>query len=190
MHSVLPMGADDRPLAGAHDLGGRSRASKNQMGAATGGHERRRALPSDGLPVTGGISRRAAALGGWKTGRRRPGRRRGFVALRDWAGFSLTGVWATDHGLASTTGLLDIHRMTWDGEALALAGVNGERLPALVGPGGRIGEVTAAAATATGLSAGTPVFAGAATGRWPTWGRVDRAPGRWWSRWAPAGRCG
>lgn len=57
-----------------------------------------------------------------------------FVALKDWVLYQLTGQWFTDFGLASTTGLLDIRRLDWDEEALALAGVGAEQLPRLAAP--------------------------------------------------------
>ena len=76
----------------------------------------------------------------------------------------LTGRWATDIGLASTTGLFDIHRLDWDGEALTLAGISAERLPELVRPAAISGEITAEAARLTGLRAGLPVAAGSSDG--------------------------
>ena len=44
----------------------------------------------------------------------------------------LTGRWVMDHSIGSGTGLMDVHALAWDPEALALAGVRAEQLPRLV----------------------------------------------------------
>ena len=87
-----------------------------------------------------------------------------FVAIKDWILHQLTGLWATDFGLASTTGLLDIRQLTWDQEALSAAGVSEQRLPSLVSPSAVVGGLTKQAAEDTGLSAQLPVVAGSSDG--------------------------
>src|SRR5205085_7338377 len=87
-----------------------------------------------------------------------------FVSLKDYVFWRLTGRWATDIGLASTTGLLDIRHFNWDSDALGLAGIGAGRLPGLVRPAAISGEVTAEAAKLTGLRAGLPVAAGSSDG--------------------------
>ena len=87
-----------------------------------------------------------------------------FIAIKDWILHRLTGVWATDLSMASATGLLDIHRLAWDEEALSLAGVSVERLPPLVVASTVVGELTKRAADETGLPAGIPVVAGGSDG--------------------------
>src|SRR6266540_1588324 len=53
-----------------------------------------------------------------------------FAATRRWAGIKelvvarLTGAWAVDHSIASGTGLLNLQELAWDGEALAIAGID------------------------------------------------------------------
>ncbi len=39
-----------------------------------------------------------------------------YVAIKDWILYKLCGKMATDFGLASTTGMLDIRRLAWDEE--------------------------------------------------------------------------
>ncbi len=87
-----------------------------------------------------------------------------WVALKDWVLHALTGAWATDLSLASTTGLFNLHHLTWDTEALQLAGVHAHRLPALVSPAQVVGGLTEEAARATGLPEGLPVIAGGSDG--------------------------
>jgi gluconokinase len=87
-----------------------------------------------------------------------------FVAIKDLVVHRLTGVWATDISLASTTGLLDIHRFSWNEEALSLAAVTPHQLPPLVPPQEVVGYITDDAAAQTGLPAGMPVVAGGSDG--------------------------
>jgi sugar (pentulose or hexulose) kinase len=66
------------------------------------------------------------------------------------AGANYQGVWPIDHDTA-----------TWSGDpaAYCATGMPREMLFDLVPPGGRLGEVTGAAAQATGIPAGLPVYA-------------------------------
>jgi gluconokinase len=87
-----------------------------------------------------------------------------FVAIKDWVLFRLTGVLATDTGLASTTGLLDIHQLAWDEEALSIAGIDSERLPGLVSADTVVGVLRDEVAALTGLPLDLPVVAGSSDG--------------------------
>ena len=75
----------------------------------------------------------------------------------------LTGSWVVDHSVASGTGLMDLERLDWDGEALAIAGIEADRLAELV-PTTHVLELAADVARRLGLAAGTPVVAGAGDG--------------------------
>jgi gluconokinase len=87
-------------------------------------------------------------------------RAEGFVALKDWVLYQLTGKWVADVGVASATGLLNIHDFIWDEEALSLAGINPDRIPALITPSAMVGEITAGATAFSGV----PVMAGSGDG--------------------------
>lgn len=104
-------------------------------------------------------------------------RSRYFVALKDFIALQLCGHLSTDHGLASTTGLLDIHTLSWQGEALSLAGISAERLPELRRPTDRAGTLKRAAAEATGLPAGLPIFLGSSDGGLANLGSGVAKPG-------------
>ena len=99
-----------------------------------------------------------------------------FVGVKDWVCFHLTGAWLTDFGLASTTGLLDIHRLAWDAEALALGGIGEDRLPALVSPYAVAGGVSRTALE--GMLAGTPVIVGGSDGGLANLGAGAAGPGQ------------
>lgn len=101
-----------------------------------------------------------------------------WVGIKDWILHALTGVWATDLSLASTTGLLNLQSLTWDTEVLQLAGVHAHQLPQLVSPSDVVGTLTAEAADATGLPAGLPVIAGGSDGAMACLGTGIVAPGQ------------
>jgi gluconokinase len=89
-----------------------------------------------------------------------------FARVRCWAGVkevvlhALTGELLIDHGTASGTGLRNLQTDEWDPEALALAGVDADRLPRLVD-----GTATVPLADdGLGVPAGTPVAVGGADG--------------------------
>jgi gluconokinase len=92
------------------------------------------------------------------------GRVRRWVGIKEHVLAHLTGTCVTDHSVASGTGLLNLERLDWDDEALALAGVDREALPPLVPSTHVLDGLTAEAARATGLERSTPVVAGAGDG--------------------------
>jgi xylulokinase len=79
--------------------------------------------------------------------------------------FRLTGSWVTSVASADPMGVLDMRRHVWSQEILQAAGIDPAKLARLVAPGSRTGEVTEAAAAATGLLPGTPVIAGGGDGQ-------------------------
>ncbi len=80
---------------------------------------------------------------------------------KDWLRFCLTGVFATDPTDASTA-FTDPRTQLYDPAILSLFGLDAiaSALPPILPSSGRIGVVTAQAARATGLLAGTPVAGG------------------------------
>jgi xylulokinase len=77
----------------------------------------------------------------------------------------LTGKWVTSTASADPMGLIDMRRFDWSERLLSEASLRREQMPALARPGEVMGEVTVAAAKATGLQAGTPVVAGGGDGQ-------------------------
>lgn len=82
--------------------------------------------------------------------------------LSDWVLYRLTGRFVTDPSCGSSSNMFDLAARTWSPEIVAWSGIPESAFPEVVEPGTRIGEVTEAAAAATGLAAGTPVVAGGA----------------------------
>jgi xylulokinase len=87
------------------------------------------------------------------------------VDVLGYLGWRLTGNRLTSWGSADPHGLLDLATMLYSPEILAVLGMSAEQLFAPVRPGTVIGEVTEAAARATGLRPGTAVVAGGGDGQ-------------------------
>ena len=87
-----------------------------------------------------------------------------WVGIKDLVLRRLAEALVTDHSVASATGLMDIHRLAWDTEALRVAGITEEQLPQLVPTTHVLPGLTAEAARATGLPADTPLVVGAGDG--------------------------
>ncbi|MEV1318378.1 gluconokinase [Micromonospora arborensis] len=87
-----------------------------------------------------------------------------WVGIKDWVLLRICDTLVTDHSIASATGLLDIHRLVWDSEALAIAGITEEQLPRLVPTTTVLPGLTPQAAAITELPQHTPVVVGAGDG--------------------------
>ncbi|MCW3004694.1 MAG: gluconokinase [Conexibacter sp.] len=92
-----------------------------------------------------------------------------FARVRRWCGIKelvvhrLTGEWATDHSIASATGLMNLLALDWDAEALEVAGVRRAQLPALVGTQ-HVLPLTVEGARAIGADSRLPLVLGAGDG--------------------------
>jgi autoinducer 2 (AI-2) kinase len=84
------------------------------------------------------------------------------LMISDWITYRLTAEVGMEPSNASESMLFDVRERTWSAEILERLEVPAEVLPPLRQPGERIGTVTAAAAEASGLRAGTPVLVGGA----------------------------
>lgn len=86
---------------------------------------------------------------------------RSVMLPKDYVRFRLTGERATDVADASGTLMLDVAQRRWSGEVLQAVGIDATVLPALYESPEVCGEICNAGALSSGLSAGTPVVAGA-----------------------------
>lgn len=55
-----------------------------------------------------------------------------FISIKEYVWFRLFGVYEADYSIASATGLLDIERLDWNDEALAVAGIRPAQLSTVV----------------------------------------------------------
>lgn len=87
-----------------------------------------------------------------------------WVGVKDWVLLRMTGALVTDHSLASAMGLMDIHRLAWDDEALDIAGIRADQLPELVPTRHILNELSPEASSETGIDKSTSVVVGAGDG--------------------------
>lgn len=85
-------------------------------------------------------------------------------SVHDFLTRKLTGQASASWTSADPFGIFDIREKAWSREILDHLGIPLEKLPPAHRPGTLIGHVTAAAASATGLRAGTPVYAAGGDG--------------------------
>lgn len=83
---------------------------------------------------------------------------------KDYLNFRLTGRFCSEQNDASGTNAYDINKRRWSEVIIAAAGIDGAKLPEVLESTSQVGEITPEAAKETGLSAGTPVIAGAGDG--------------------------
>ena len=92
------------------------------------------------------------------------GRTRWLLSLKDYLVLKLTGTACTDNASASYTQLFDVRQRQWSSDLARECGVPAHILPPVYPATALAGRVTGAAATATGLAAGTPVAVGGPDG--------------------------
>ncbi|QKJ87905.1 Autoinducer-2 kinase [Paramixta manurensis] len=80
--------------------------------------------------------------------------------ISDWLAWKLCGELAVDPSNAGTTGMLDLQTRNWRPDLLDMAGLRADLLSPVAETGTLLGKVTAEAAAACGLAAGTPVGVG------------------------------
>ena len=84
------------------------------------------------------------------------------LMLSDWVTQRLTGACVAEPSNAAESMFYDVSQRTWSSEILQSFDVPRSILPDLHASGTQVGTVTAAAARATGIPEGTPVFTGGA----------------------------
>ena len=89
---------------------------------------------------------------------------------KDYAAFLFSGVFATDYSDASATLLFELASRRWAAELITALGLDKGLFPDIYPSTAVIGQVTPAAAAASGLMAGTPVVMGGGDGACATVG--------------------
>lgn len=99
------------------------------------------------------------------------------LSVHDFLTLKLAGRAGASWTSADPFGIFDIRSKEWSREILDHLGIALSRLPPVHRPGSMIGRVTPQAASATGLKAGTPVFAGGGDGHCAGLGVSAISPG-------------
>ncbi|MET0466620.1 MAG: gluconokinase [Chitinophagaceae bacterium] len=87
-----------------------------------------------------------------------------FISIKTYILQQLTGEYMIDYSIASATGLLNIHKINWDADALKFAGISASMLPELVPVFTRAGKLSKAYQTSLGLPASTKILIGSSDG--------------------------
>jgi gluconokinase len=87
-----------------------------------------------------------------------------FLSIKSYIIQQLTGEYVIDYSLASATGLMNIHTMKWESDALAYAGITRDRLPALLSVFASPGKLKKEYQTSLGLSPTTKILIGSSDG--------------------------
>jgi gluconokinase len=126
MHSLLAVDRDGRPLTRALTWAdGRAEGVARWLRARPDGHQlyRRTGTPLQSMtPLSKVLWFRDHEPDTFRRAAR-------WLSLKDHLVLHATGLYVTDHSLASTTGLFDIMARRWDAPALELAGLRFDELP-------------------------------------------------------------
>lgn len=87
-----------------------------------------------------------------------------FVSIKEYIFYQLFEQYVVDYSIASTTGLFNLHNLTWDEEALFLAGIRPQQLSELVPTTHVLHGMKIRHAEAMGLAPDIPVVIGASDG--------------------------
>ena len=87
-----------------------------------------------------------------------------YISIKEYILYQLFGRYIVDYSVASATGLLNLRSLTWDEEALNLAGVQQDQLSELVPTTHILQGMDSRYSEAMGLMIGTPVVIGAGDG--------------------------
>jgi gluconokinase len=87
-----------------------------------------------------------------------------FLSVKSYIIQQLTGEYFIDYSLASATGLLNIHSLNWEQEALDFAGIAMDKLPNLVPVFHSTGKLLKAYQTSLRLPAGVKIIIGSSDG--------------------------
>jgi gluconokinase len=87
-----------------------------------------------------------------------------FLSIKTYIIQQLTGEYMIDYSLASATGLLNIHTIKWEDDALQFAGINEDKLPELVPVFHSTAKLRKAYQSSLKLSANTKIIVGSSDG--------------------------
>lgn len=87
-----------------------------------------------------------------------------FLSIKSYIIQQLTGEYIIDYSIASATGLLNIHKIKWEADALKFAGITENMLPSLAPVFTSAGQLKKAYQNSLGLSADTKIIVGSSDG--------------------------
>jgi len=101
-----------------------------------------------------------------------------FISIKTYIIQQLTGEYFTDYSIASATGLLNIHKVQWEPDALAYAGITADRLAEPAPVFTTSGKLKKAYQNSLGLSPDTKIIIGSSDGCMATLGDGVKGEGK------------
>lgn len=101
-----------------------------------------------------------------------------FLSIKSYIIHQLTGEYIMDYSIASATGLLNIHKIKWEPDALKFAGITEQMLPELAPVFASAGKLKKAFQISLGLSTETKIIVGSSDGCMATLGDGVKGEGK------------
>lgn len=101
-----------------------------------------------------------------------------FLSIKSYIIHQLTGEYLTDYSIASATGLLNIHTIGWEADALQYAGITAAKLPELAPVFTSAGKLKKAYQQSLGLPGDTKILIGSSDGCLATLGDGVKGEGK------------
>ena len=93
-----------------------------------------------------------------------------FLSIKSYVIYQLTGEYLIDFSMACATGMLNIHKVAWESQALSYAGIKEDQLPQLVPVFASRGKLKKAYQNSLGLNDSTKILVGSSDGCMATLG--------------------
>jgi gluconokinase len=87
-----------------------------------------------------------------------------FISIKEFIFYRLFQQYLVDHSIASATGLMNLKELSWDKEALEIAGITEQHLSQLVPTTHIVEQINEASACKMGIPVNTPIVMGASDG--------------------------
>lgn len=87
-----------------------------------------------------------------------------FISIKEFICYQIFQQYLVDYSIASATGLMNLKQLSWDKEALDIAGITEQHLSQLVPTTHIVEKISAASATEMGIPINTPIVMGAGDG--------------------------
>ncbi|KWW20986.1 MULTISPECIES: gluconokinase [Peribacillus] len=174
MHSLIAMGKDGRPLTNSMTWAdNRSVAYAEQLKASEQGMQlyHRTGTPIHPMsPITKIMWLRNEHPDIFEDTYK-------FIGIKEYIFYKFFNEYVMDHSLASATGMFNLNELKWDEEALSIAGIDADRLPALVPTTQVLSGLSTELAAAMNIQEGTPFVIGASDGVLANLGQNAIKPG-------------
>lgn len=100
-----------------------------------------------------------------------------FLGIKEYIIYKFFNEYVMDYSIASATGMFNLNNLTWDNEALEIAGIGQDKLPRLVPTTHILSNLSGELAAKMNIAANTPIILGASDGVLANLGQNAIKPG-------------